>query len=82
MQKPKDKVAINSIPYGAYEAGTTDGEMRTDEKYHLNEICTDIQGNGYPVAANKANPATVLKRHKQDSKEHTPVKLIKAQEIQ
>ena len=76
MQKPKDKVAINSIPYGAYEAGTTDGEMRTDEKYHLNEICTDIQGNGYPVAA------TVLKRHKQDSKEHTPVKLIKAQEIQ
>ena len=35
MQKPKDKVAINSIPYGAYEAGTTDGEMRTDEKYHL-----------------------------------------------
>ena len=57
MQKPKDKVAINSIPYGAYEAGTTDGEMRTDEKYHLNEICTDIQGNGYPVAANKANPS-------------------------
>jgi len=57
MQKPKDKVAINSIHYGAYEAGTTDGEMRTDEKYHLNEICTDIQGNGYPVAANKANPS-------------------------
>ena len=57
MQKPKDKVAINSIPYGAYEAGTTDGEMRTDEKYHLNEICPDIQGNGYPVAANKANPS-------------------------
>lgn len=57
MQKPKDKVAINSIPYGAYEAGTTDGEMRTDEKYHLNEICTDIQGNGYPVAPNKANPS-------------------------
>ena len=28
MQKPKDKVAINSIPYGAYEAGTTDGEMK------------------------------------------------------
>ena len=26
MQKPKDKVAINSIPYGAYEAGTTDGK--------------------------------------------------------
>ena len=45
MQNPKEKVAINSIPYGAYEAGTTDGEMRTDEKYHLNEICTDMQGN-------------------------------------
>ena len=27
------------------------------QKYHLNEICTDIQGNGYPVAANKANPS-------------------------
>ena len=70
MQKPKDKVAINSIPYGAYEAGTTDGEMRTDEKYHF---------RWQPI---KQIPATVLKRHKQDSKEHTPVKLIKAQEIQ
>lgn len=48
MQKPKDKETINSIPTGAYEAGTTDKEMRTDEKNHLNEICTDIQGNGYP----------------------------------
>ena len=73
MQKPKDKVAINSIPYGAYEAGTTDGEMRTDEKFRA----TDIRWQ--PI---KQIPATVLKRHKQDSKEHTPVKLIKAQEIQ
>ena len=79
MQKPKDKVAINSIPYGAYEAGTTDGEMRTDEKYHLNEICTATDIRWQPI---KQIPATVLKRHKQDSKEHTPVKLIKAQEIQ
>ena len=57
MQKPKDKVAINSIPTELMEAGTTDGEMRTDEKYHLNEICTDIQGNGYPGGDNKANPS-------------------------
>lgn len=50
MQKPKDKEVIDSIPDGAYEAGTTDREMRTDEKNHTNEISTDIQGNGYPVA--------------------------------
>ncbi len=49
MQKPRDKETINTIPRGAYEAGTTDREMRTDERGHLNELTTDLQGNGYPV---------------------------------
>lgn len=49
MQKPRDKETINTIPRGAYEAGTTDREMRTDECSHLNELTTDLQGNGYPV---------------------------------
>ena len=49
MQKPRDKETINTIPRGAYEAGTTDREMRTDERSHLNELTTDLQGNGYPV---------------------------------
>ena len=55
MQKPKDKVAINSIPYGAYEAGTTDGEMRTDEKYHFK--ARTIRGRESRGPANKANPS-------------------------
>lgn len=54
MQKPKDKETIKTIPKGAYEAGITDRGMRTDEKNHLNDLCTDIQGNGYPVAVHRA----------------------------
>ncbi len=46
----KDK-RIRTAPEGAWESGSVNNENKNpSEKQHLNDITTDIQGNGYPVS--------------------------------
>lgn len=45
----KDK-RIHTIPKGAWESGVINEKKNRSEKQHLNDIATDIQGNGYPVS--------------------------------
>lgn len=43
----KDK-AIRTIPKGAWESEIIK-KKNPSKKQHLNDISTDIQGNGYPI---------------------------------
>ena len=47
----KDK-RIRTAPKGAWESGiiNEDKKKNRSKKQHLNDITTDIQGNGYPVS--------------------------------
>ena len=45
----KDK-RIRTAPKGAWESGIINAKKNRSEKQHLNDITTDIQGNGYPVS--------------------------------
>ena len=45
----KDK-RIRTAPKGAWESGIINEKKHRSEKQHLNDITTDIQGNGYPVS--------------------------------
>ena len=45
----KDK-PIRTIPKGTWESGITNEKETRSKKHHLNDITTDIQGNGYPVS--------------------------------
>lgn len=45
----KDK-AIYTTPKGAWEGGIINEKKKTSKKQHLNDITTDLQGNGYPIA--------------------------------
>ena len=44
----KDK-SIRTIPKGTCESGITNETKKPSKKQHLNDITTDIQGNGYPI---------------------------------
>lgn len=44
----KDK-RIHTIPEGVWEGGIVNDNQHRSKKQHLNEISTDIQGNGYPL---------------------------------
>ena len=48
----KDKT-IHTTPKGAWEGGVINERKKPSKKQHLNEISTDLQGNGYPVSKNK-----------------------------
>ncbi len=41
--------SIRTAPKGAWESGIINGKKNPSRKQHLNDITTDIQGNGYPV---------------------------------
>ncbi|MCI8293840.1 MAG: hypothetical protein HFH53_09970 [Hespellia sp.] len=45
----KDK-HIHTAPKGAWESGIINKKKKHSKKQHLNDITTDIQGNGYPVS--------------------------------
>ena len=45
----KDK-RIRTAPKGAWESGSINAKEKRSQKQHLNDITTDIQGNGYPVS--------------------------------
>ena len=45
----KDK-RIRTAPKGAWESGVINEKENRSKKQHLNDITTDIQGNGYPVS--------------------------------
>ena len=45
----KDK-HIHTAPEGAWESGIINKKKEHSKKQHLNDITTDIQGNGYPVS--------------------------------
>ncbi len=45
----KDK-RIRTAPKGAWESGIINKKKNRSEKQRLNDITTDIQGNGYPVS--------------------------------
>lgn len=49
--KEADRVKIKTMPDGIWEGSRPDGE--SDNKRNLNNITTDIQGNGYPVESPK-----------------------------
>ena len=50
MMKATDKEKrIRTAPDGAWESGVIHAEKNCSKKQHLNDITTDIQGNGYPV---------------------------------
>ncbi len=44
----KDK-RIRTAPKGAWESGIINEKKSISKKQHLNNITTDIQGNGYPI---------------------------------
>ena len=48
-EKERIKEKIKVIPHGAYEAGMTDRQADGDREKKLNDLTTDLQGNGYPV---------------------------------
>ena len=48
----KDK-PIRTAPKGAWESGVINEEKKPSKKQRLNDITTDLQGNGYPVSQNK-----------------------------
>ena len=41
---------IRTIPKGAWESGVINEKENPSKKQHLNDITTDIQGNGYPLS--------------------------------
>ena len=45
----KDK-RIRTAPKGAWESGVINEKENHSKKQHLNNITTDIQGNGYPLS--------------------------------
>ena len=45
----KDK-PIRTIPEGVWESSNPNVKENCSKKQHLNNITTDIQGNGYPVS--------------------------------
>ena len=45
----KDK-RIRTVPKGTWESGLINEKKNRYEKQHLNDISTDLQGNGYPVS--------------------------------
>ncbi len=48
--KPTDKEKhIRTAPEGAWESGIINAKKNCSKKQHLNDITTDIQGNGYPI---------------------------------
>ncbi len=46
MKKAEKDNPINTIPKGAYEAGSSNKSLPNQ---NLNDLTTDIQGNGYPI---------------------------------
>ena len=49
--KPTDTdKPIHTIPKGAWESGIINEDKKRSKRQHLNDITTDIQGNGYPVS--------------------------------
>lgn len=40
---------IRTFPKGAWENGVLNEKRKRSKEQHLNDITTDIQGNGYPV---------------------------------
>lgn len=40
---------IPTAPKGAWESGAINEKKERSPKQHLNDITTDLQGNGYPV---------------------------------
>lgn len=49
MKRAEYDKAIHTIPKGVYEGGQVHVPEKTDKQKHLNEISTDIQGNGYLI---------------------------------
>lgn len=50
MKVPDKDKRIRTAPKGAWESGIINEKKEHSQKQHLNNITTDIQGNGYPVS--------------------------------
>ncbi|MCI9152059.1 MAG: hypothetical protein HFI42_16640 [Lachnospiraceae bacterium] len=48
----KDK-SIRTAPKGAWESGIINEKKHRSPRQHLNDISTDLQGNGYPISLEK-----------------------------
>jgi hypothetical protein len=44
----KNKI-IHTTPKGAWEGGVINQRKKPSKKQHLEDISTDLQGNGYPI---------------------------------
>ena len=43
---------VRTVPEGTWESGIVIDKKNHSIKQHLNDITTDIQGNGYPIIHN------------------------------
>lgn len=50
MKKSSKDKTIHTIPKGTWESGIINKKENPSKKQHLNDITTDIQGNGYPIS--------------------------------
>lgn len=50
MKASNKNKSIRTAPRGAWESGDINNQKKTSQKQHLNDITTDSQGNGYPIA--------------------------------
>ncbi len=58
MKATNKNKAIYTTPKGAWEGGVINERKKPSPKKHLNDISTDLQGNGYPLAAEKSSLRT------------------------
>lgn len=55
MKAADKNKSIPTIPKGTWESGIVVDKKERSQKQHLNDITTDIQGNGYPVTRKNQN---------------------------
>lgn len=55
MKATSKNKRIRTFPKGAWESGIINEKRKRSKEQHLNEITTDIQGNGYPVIQDGQN---------------------------
>ncbi len=49
MKATDKKKRIRTVPKGAWEGGVINEKRKYSGEQHLNDITTDLQGNGYPL---------------------------------
>lgn len=53
MKASSNDKKIRTTPKGVWESSNANVKENRSKKQHLNDITTDIQGNGYPILGKK-----------------------------